>query len=554
MKLGKLFVLALALCLLGTCLLACGDESETTTGGTMFPVIPLPLGTSEPETAELTCEHPNMTETVVLEATCTETGKILRKCKDCNFVEEIVTDFAHDDIRAYSEALGVNESTCALCGDSAVVVDAGKRVKLSAYCEGALGFTLTAASADETLEILLDGKSLGNASFDDEGKAAFKAEELEKGAHSVVFVNKGENAVRIKSDKIEGHFNKPGAVYVEVLGKGSRAYSDFNVYLQTSDPSEQYYVCYRFTYNYNEDVNNFNGNSLTNTEFYRVNGATLYRIIDADDTLVKVQNVDGIGTVLGGGEISFAVMQQYPYLSELAADAKTLMGTETRAMDYIGGFHGDEWMSHVLLMADGEAVDLQSAEKTVIPCSAVTFDLTGTMYAWGTSREGSRGVPVAEHIQNFVMDSTGVVDVQTIEWLRDDFVIHAAYLPMFTMMRGKDGNRFIETVRAYDADGNLKEEYVMAPEYVVTKQTNVLFRTDCSMYEYTGDKGVNAKVSFKSLNGGNKFTSSYVALRVGVDNKLYVGVNSAKGGSNIPKGDVWQVELGFKIDYVKPTE
>ena len=152
------------------------------------------------------------------------------------------------------------------------------------------------------------------------------------------------------------------------------------------------------------------------------------------------------------------------------------------------------------------------------------------------------------------MDSTGVVDVQTIEWLRDDFVIHAAYLPMFTMMRGKDGNRFIETVRAYDADGNLKEEYVMDPEYVVTKQTNVLFRTDCSMYEYTGDKGVNAKVSFKSLNGGNKFTSSYVALRVGVDNKLYVGVNSAKGGSNIPKGDVWQVELGFKIDYVKPTE
>ena len=300
------------------------------------------------------------------------------------------------------------------------------------------------------------------------------------------------------------------------------------------------------------NVNNFAGNSCTNTEFYRLNGATLYRVVDVDDTSIKTERVSKIGNVLGGGEISFAVMQQYPYVDSLAEGAKVEMGSLDRAPDFIGGFHGDEWMSEVTLIADGEVIDLQSSKREVIPCSMVTFDLTGTMYAWGTSTAQTRGVPVAEHVQNFVMDSTGVTDVQTLTWLRNDFVIHAAYLPMFTMMRGADGDRFIETMRAYDADGNMLGEYVMPSDYIVEKQTSILYNTNASAYEYTGDKGVSSVVSFKSLRDGIKFNSSRIDLRVGVDNKLYVGVGSAVGGNAIPEGEVWEVELKFHIDYTRP--
>jgi hypothetical protein len=268
--------------------------------------------------------------------------------------------------------------------------------------------------------------------------------------------------------------------------------------------------------------------------------------------MIKTEAVKGIGNVLGGGEVSFAVMQQYPYEDMLAEGAKEAKGDLDRAPDFIGGFHGDEWMSAVSLIADGEVIDLQSTQKQVIPCSTVTFDLTGTMYAWGTSKADTRGVAVAEHVQNFVIDSTGVTDVQTITWLRDDFVIHAAYLPMFTMMRGADGNRFIETMRAYDVDGNLLGEYVMDPEYIVEKQTQILYYNNASSYEYTGEKGVSSVVSFKALREGINFNSARIDLRPGVDNKLYVGVGSAVGGNAVPEGEVWEVELKFHIDYVVP--
>lgn len=584
MKLWKLFVLLLALVMLGTSLLACGGEAETTpevttpeatepevtdpevtapettAPETTVPEITVPETTAPettapettaPETEAPVCTHPNMTEKVLKISTCYAGGKVEKTCGDCGYKAEVATPPSHDDDKVYTASSGITEYVCKRCGERAMIVEAGKRMKLSAYCEGELTFAVT-ASADASVEVLLDGQSQGDVSLDDDGKGRVRFTNLEKGGYSIVFVNKGTSDVRIKNEKIEGYFNRPGAVYVEVLGKGKEAYSSFNVYIQTSDLSEEYYVCYHFTYRLDKTANNFAPNTCTNTEFYRVNGATLYRVIEVDDTTIKTEMVSGIGGVLGGGEISFAVMQQYPYKDMLADGAKVEMGDMTRAPDFIGGYHGDEWMTEVVLTADCEVIDLQSSEREVIPCSTVTFDLTGTMYAWGTSKADDRGVPVAEHTQNFVLDSTGVTDVQTIQWLRDDFVIHAAYLPMFTMMRGADGNRFIETMRAYDAEGNLLEEYTMAPEPVAS-QIGVLSRSDCCMYEYSGNKGITSMVSFKALNDGPKFTGSRIDLRTASkDNKLYVGVQSAAGGKSVPAGDVWEVELKFHIDYVVP--
>ena len=590
MKLWKLFVLALAVCLVGTCLLACGDVAESTPADSSSEETPAPETTvpettepetvapettepetvapettepetvapetTEPETTapetEPACTHPNLTEKVLKYANCYSGGKVALSCADCGYSEEVTTAKEHDEEKVYSATSGITEYVCSRCGDRSMILAAGKRMKLAAFCDGDATFGVEAPSANDQIELILDGVSKGDISLDAKGEGSVSLENLERGGYSIVFVNKGKNDVRISTQKLDGYFSRPGAVYVEVLGKGSQAYSSFRVYVQTGDPSEEYYVCYKFDYRLNKDVNNFAGNSCTNTEFYRLNGATLYRVVEADDTMIKTEDVKGIGSVLGGGEISFAVMQQYPYEDMLAEGAKVAMGDLNRAPDFIGGFHGDEWMSAVSLTADGEVIDLQTSQKQVIPCSTVTFDLTGTMYAWGTSKPDPRGVPVAEHVQNFVLDSTGVTDVQTITWLRDDFVIHGAYMPMFTMMRGADGNRFIETMRAYDVDGNLLGEYVMDPEYIVETQTQILRYDNASSYEYTGEKGVSSTVSFKALREGIKFNSERIDLRPGVDNKLYVAVSSAVGGNAVPEGEVWEVELKFHIDYVVP--
>lgn len=570
MKLWKLLTLVLAVCLLGSCLLACGGDVETTpedVGGeetpglettnpettepeTTEPETTKPE-TTEPETTEFVCQHPNMTETVLLEASCTAVGEIEKKCEDCDFMERITTDFAHEDTQSYSEELCVTENTCANCKDTSVVVEAGKRVKLSAYCEGALSFSLVGAASNESLEVLVDGESLGKVSFDESGKATVSIEALALGAHSIVFVNGGESAVRVKlKDEINGHFNRPGAMYIEVLGCGNLEYSSFNVYLQTSDPSGEYYICYPFLYKYDPKPDVYTANSCYNIGSYRLNGAQLCRITFADDDRISKSVVE---TVLGSGEISYAVMQRNAYQDELAEAAKPFMAEDGSAPDFIGGYHGDEWLDSLCLLADGDEVDLKSREKYVIPCSTVVFDLNTTMYAWGTSSAESRGVPAIEHMQTFVMDSAGVDHLQKIRWLRGDFVIKAGYMPMFTMMRGRFGNYFIDTMRSYDENGNVLGEYVM-PAEEVTSQYGVLSGSNVTRYDYLGSKGISGTISFRMESDAVRMAGSYIAIRPGADNKLYATPTSVLNSSCPAQDELWAVRAIHKIDYIKPIE
>lgn len=549
MKLWKIFALVFSLCLLCGCMLACGvevpetsepdaDATESTAPETSAPEA------TEPETTEFVCEHPNLVVTNA-EPTCQAWGYTEKICEDCGFMERFDLAPKHEDTETYLSEMGVFESTCAACGDKSFVVNAGGTFTLSAFFGGALTVELTALSADEKCALVIDGQKVAEAAFDENGKATLTATDLARGGHVIEIVNGGKYDIRAKIGEIDGYYSRAGALFVEVLPKGNMQYSAFRVYVQTSDPSEEYYVCYNFNYKYSTDVSRFTGNSCTNTSNYRIDGATLCRVeMDFDE----MKRAD-ILPVLGGGEVSFAIMG-YAHQDHIVEAAKEYVGNDGAAQDFIGGFHGDEWIENVKLLVDGAEIDLQSTKKSVYPCSTVTFEQLTTMYAWGTATSADdHGLPVAEHYQNIVMDSTGVSHKQTVKWLRGDFRIKSGYMPMFTMMRGTQPNRFIDTMRMYGADGTLLTEYKMAPEEI-TKSLAVMYTDGATAMEYSGNGGVSARVDFRMMNDQAKFGAIWVNIRTG-DNKLYAPITSANYGTPL-EGELWDVETKYHIDYVAP--
>ena len=551
-----LFVLAALL------LTACGEGVQTTAPETSAPEVTTPEVTTPmetepaatepemtlPETTEFVCEHPNLAVNNSI-PTCNAWGKTEKICEDCGFMESFDLAPKHDDTETYVSEKGVFESTCAACGDKSFVVNAGDTFTLSAFFGGELCVELSAVAPDERCQLVIDGKIVAEAEFDENGKATLKVTDIARGGHAIDIVNGGKYDIRAKLGEIDGYFSRAGALFVETLGKGSLEYGSFRVYVQTSDPSGEYYVCYNFNYKYSTDVSKFAGNTCTNISNYRIDGATLYRVQMESGKMKKTT----VYSVLGGGEVSFAIMG-YAHQDHIVEAAKSSVAEDGGASDFIGGFHGDEWIKNVTLLADGVKVDLQSKEKTLFACSTVTFEQTTTMYAWATATSATdHGLPVAEHYQNIVMDSTGVSHKQTVEWLRGDFRIKKGYMPMFTMMRGGFGNRYIDTMRMYDANGNLLGEYKMDPEVKIEKQTGVLKNSSAAAIEYSGSGGVSARVEFRLMNDQARFYDTYVALRVGTnpDNKLYVPITSANNGTP-REGELWDVETKYLIDYVAP--
>lgn len=566
MKLWKWLTMLLVIALLGACLLSCGDtgadttdgdtgdtdvtDTDTTDGESVGPDETgegtTPPETTEPETTAFVCEHPNLKVTGV-EPTCEAGGYSETKCEDCGFMEH--TDLApkHNDTETYTSENGIAECVCTECGDRSMVIAAGKKLKLSAYCEGELGFSLVGAPQNQSCELIVDNKTVGAAVFTD-GHATLTASELALGAHSITLLNKGSCPLRVKTEKIDGHFNRMGAILLELEGRKGQDFGTFNIFVQTNDPSGDYYIRYPMRYEYRLDTDVFQASKvLTNVKNFRIYGAQLVKVTEVGDYKVQYEQLKG---VLSVGEISLAMRQQNAYESELAEGAKAVLSSPV--LDFIGGYHGDEWIESVSLFADGEEILLGKAGLTVIPCNTLIFDQTTTMYAWGTCTSESRGAPVAKHIQKFVFDSTGVDQRQTVEWLRGDFEINAAYMPMFTMCRGPLEARYIDTMRSYDKDGNLIEEYVM-PNVGVEAQYGVLSSGEPAAYEYLGSAGLSAKVSFRAANDEVKL-GAYVAIRTEVqnDNKLYVGVSSVKNGKTPAESEIWIVESHSMIDYIEP--
>lgn len=517
--------------------------------------------------AVIVCTHQSKTKTILKAPTCTKSGTAEIICDDCDdYYEVIILAPSHND-EAVDTTLGFTEYTCKACGDSGMIVRAGETLKLSAFCKGELSFSLAAGSAADALEVLVDGSSIGNVAFSDDGTGTVEIKDLASAGHTVEFVNKSRNDIRIKNDSLDGYFHRAdtvydeGVLYLEMLGKEGLDYSDFYVYVRTSDSSENYYVRYKFDYQHNPNLTTYEDNSATNLSNYRINGATLVKITGVSESTITA---DEIRNVLGGGEVSLAIRQANQYHIPEGADAYIYNQTNApnqkdvwgQCIEHVGGFHGDEWLDVVSLVADDKRVELKTSEHSVIACSALRFDQISTMFAWGTSGTGlyedERGLPFAEHIQNFAINSTGINHMQTIKWLRDDFEVGGGYMPMFTMLRGSSEDRFIDTMRSYDDDGKLVETYKMTSD-MIENQTNVLYDYvggSIAAYEYDGPCGISARVDFREAND-HLTLASWIALRTDTsgsapDNKMYASFSKMTA----PDVDVvWMVESHYMIDY-----
>lgn len=350
---------------------------------------------------------------------------------------------------------------------------------------------------------------------------------------------------------------KSGAILLEVQKTKSGApYSSLNIYVQNSDSSGDYYTCYHMNHVYSDVRNNYKVNSASNVNNYRIVEADVVKVTAVEDSRVVSQRV---AKVLSAGEISFAVRQMNLQTDWLTKEAKEAIAADAQyPADFIGGYHGDEWIESVSLFADGEEVALAGVtEATVIPCSELKFDQLTTIYAWGTSNADSHGVAVAEHSQSFTVDSNGIHNSQSVKWLRDDFEFDPTkcYFLMFPMMRLHSNLTVSSSFECYDANGELLtiEE---VPEGPITAQQNISFDTETRKIYMSSLDGFFGEVDFSFPDDTLFVKNMYMAIRVdGIgDNKFYTAVQSVQN-ANMPKsGEVFAIDVSYSIDYANPAK
>ncbi len=348
-----------------------------------------------------------------------------------------------------------------------------------------------------------------------------------------------------------------GALLLEILkpAKGD-VYSSFNIYVQNSDPSGDYYTRYHMVHVYDDTRNNYAVNSASNINNYRIIRASVVKVTALEDTYVAWTE---LAKVLTSGEISFAIRQSNIHKDWLKEGAEAVLagrGDLLNAGDFIGGYHGDEWLESVALFADGSEVALEGvAEGMVIPCSEIRFDQFTKLYAWGTSDALSHGVEVAEHTQSFTIDSNGIRNSQRVKWLRDDFEYKAneCYLLMFPIIR-KSGELTVSSCfESYDANGELLN-IDEVPEGAVEKQTNINFDLSTRKLYMSSLDGFFGEVRFSLPDDTMRVKTVYSAIRPDSisDNKFYMGVESTENGGKTKMGEVFSIDVYYSIDYASP--
>lgn len=508
----------------------------------------LPTETTAPETTESPCPHERVLTTTT-EATCDSEGFEIRECLDCGEKEETVFPVRHDYREMYDAKTGRTVSECRFCGLRGYLVRTGKSLELSGYFEGDARFTARSAFGESEVRFWVDDDLCDVVSFWDGEDAVLAADGLDKAPHSFYFDNVGENDVLIDATEMKGKLYRRGAVIVERLPAKGQTYNSVNIYVQTSDISRDYYICYCLEYEYSDVRNNYSGNSGTNRSNYRIKTAQLVKITAIGEQAVTAKNVF---EVLQGGEISLAANQMNPVWSKLSPGARAVLGNGSSAHDQVGGYHGDERLKTAVLYADGEEVEIFGQSKgAVIPCSFVNFDQTTTIYAWGTSTADSFGWAVMQHSQSFLFDSNGVRNRKSIEWLDDGYETGLMFFHMFTMRRRMGNAAVCETVATYDQSGHLLGKRTI-PVVLANPGDTYLGNTKATRICYSSaTSGVSAETGYRILNGSVTCNQLYIMTR-DLDNKLYVSFRSAKNGSHPKKGELWEVEVYYNIDYMAP--
>lgn len=234
-----------------------------------------------------------------------------------------------------------------------------------------------------------------------------------------------------------------------------------------------------------------------------------------------------IAQVLQQGEISLAIK-------------------ESGVTDFVGGYHGDDNMTEFILCADGKQYK-PGDEDRVIECSYITIHQKAII-----NRCAKPDDPVMIHDQNYLIDSTGVKNNKSVEWLVDNFKVVNGYLQMFTMFRIRDGKPVCEIVSTYDADGKLLGTETTGG--TIDKAYGVLTGNKIKEVHYSSaTSGISAVVGYDIVDDSVVLKSGRISVRTQNDNKWYPNFRSPVNDDMPAVGEVWKIVSYFDIDYVDPA-
>ncbi len=530
---------------------------------------------------------------IPLPLTLNNTGSDEETYFDGNYEEKFVRDngnlFECSEIESFE-------------GNGLAFNNEGAIFNFNANCDGKVYISL-----DSSRGLASVNESVFELTVDDEtsiirlpiGRNHILLADVEDGDHAFSLKKiSGGDFVRINSVTLDGEYKDPTPtavengviVKVDAPAEEGGLYGNVTVYVQTTDESGDYYIEYPFVYQKKTD---------TNVNMYRINKG-----------FIVEKNGDGSFTqlyqVLRQGEICVAIF-------ETKANNGIESG---RSDDAIGGFHGDEnLLQPPVFLLDGKRISLSEAGEytgTTLDveqvtelnrCNSPEEKVMKHTQIFKFDTNGLRMKRSLEFLTSDFVPKKGQTYLQMFTFARQD---------LMEVDKGNfDAPDLCNTVNLLDAAGN-KLFVIDTEKYEVTdvKNNNEVTSfsdgyvkngaviSECSYLgnsvdnryaEYIGDNnnGIYAKVGFNITDASTKVDSAYIMARKGVfdpaeidpelksgthgDNKWYPSFTSsndptpvckdttATGTKNnndtvyIPaKGETWNVDLIYRIDYNNP--
>lgn len=308
--------------------------------------------------------------------------------------------------------------------------------------------------------------------------------------------------------------------YLEVLSpENGREYASFHLYLPASEDGT-YYTRYRFLFEENPVKTELTYETGCNDPANR----RFYRICTADMVQREGERFVTLFRVLSGGEIGFAIKEE-------------------GAGDFVGGFHGDEVLTEVILTADGRFVPLDKPYFGSF--SELSFYEQSYIFRCNTP-----GEKIILHTQTYTVDGDRLLLAQNIEWIADGHTLHSGFSPMLTAQRvnsDKTDEVLSDTVMFYDKNDTL----------LATFDTTAYANGKDGGYHEAGgatrvcafqkDGGLVMETGYTVRDGSipDEQISAKLWIRAS-DNKAYFEIT----GKTTPKqGTAWRSDIFYRVTY-----
>ncbi|MCR9549029.1 hypothetical protein [Vibrio antiquarius] len=200
---------------------------------------------------------------------------------------------------------------------------------------------------------------------------------------------------------------------------------------------------------------------------------------------------------------------------------------EAGADDFMGGYHGDELLTSVSLVINGENVPIRESQYVA---DSLSFTQTSDLYSWYT------GQVVAKHIKEYKFSQAGIILKQKVEWERS-VEVSRAYLSMFPVKRKIDytsGTQITDTAW-YWPSGDIQD--VSESGFALNVKTS-----DDEIWLEGAESRFRAEVKMTEhprLPGYNVFVHNVDAY-----NKIYFDISNRY---TTKIGEIWETETIYKL-------